>query len=314
MQAVQPNTKQKPVFFDQDGSIDDFVSLITLLTLDKFRLTGISITEANCYGKSAVETTLRILELFSLKNIEVALSNAIAVNHFPTKWREQSSKINKIDILENTQPNYSQLTNDEAADFTAKKILSEEEKTIVILTGPATNLNNTIEKYPEVLEKIEKVYWMAGAFLTDGNVISPDHDGSAEWNIFWDPNSAKKLVATGVKIIFFPLDVCYHVPVDNYLMYHLKKNSKKTLSRLALQMFELTVNEHTRNYMWDVLPTMFLGFPKIGNLANTSIDIEIRGTSVGNIFKTSKGKPIHYANIIDEEIFYEHFIEQLTKF
>lgn len=314
MQTFQSNIKQKPVFFDQDGSIDDLVSLITLLTLDEFRITGISVTEANCYGKYAVESTLRILDLFSAKNIQVSLSNAKAVNPFPTKWRERSSQINSLNALKNTKPDFSLYSEEEAADFTAKTIMNEEEKTIVIATGPATNLNNTIEKHPEILEKIEKIYWMAGAFLTDGNVIAPDHDGSAEWNIFWDPVSAQKLVASGVKIIFFPLDACYHVPVDNYLMYYLKKNSKKKLSKLAHQLFELTSNEHTRNYMWDVLPTMYLGFPDIGSLANTSVDIEIRGTSVGNIFKTSKGKPIHYANIIDEEIFYDHFIHQLTKF
>ncbi len=314
MQATKPKILKIPVFFDQDGSIDDLVSLITLLTLEDFKVTGIAITEANCYRKNAIESTLRILDLFSRNDIEVSTSHATAVNHFPTKWRERSAAINNFEVLKNTNPDFSLLSNDEAADFTAKKIMNEEGKTIVISTGPATNLLNTIQKYPEVIEKIEKVYWMAGAFLSDGNVISPDHDGSAEWNIFWDPVSAKKLIASGVKIILFPLDICYNIPVDNYLMYYLKKNSTKKLSALVHDMFNLTVNVHTRNYMWDVLPTMFLGFPKIGSLTNSSVDIEVRGTSVGNIFKTPQGCPIQYADSVNEEVFYKHFIRQMKKF
>jgi purine nucleosidase len=154
---------------------------------------------------------------------------------------------------------------------------------------------------------------MAGAFLSNGNVIAPDHDGSAEWNIFWDPFSAKKLLASELKIILFPLDACYQVPVDNYFMYFLKKQSKYKLSRLVYSMLELNYKEHSKYFIWDVLPSMFLGFPDIAHLSNTSIDVELRGTSLGNIFKTSKGSPIHYASWIDDEKFYEKFFDQLKQ-
>ena len=314
MQNMHAYFNKRPVFLDMDGATDDMVSLITLLTLHDFRLTGVSVTNGNCYYKNAVESVLRIFSLFCRYDLEVAVSSAKAINAFPTKWREKGKPINKLDVIKDTPPDYSRLSQEEAADFTARKILSEKEKSIVILTGPATNLNNTLEKYPEVIEKIEKVYWMAGAFLSNGNVIAPDNDGSAEWNIFWDPVSARKLLISELKISLFPLDACYQVPVDNYMMYFLKKQSKYKLSQLVYSMLESDFNEHSKYFIWDVLPTICLGFPEIAHLSNTSVDIELRGTSVGNIFKTSKGSPIHYASWIDDEKFYERLFHQLKQF
>jgi purine nucleosidase len=314
MQNIQADSLQKPVFLDMDGATDDLVSLITLMTLPNFRLTGVSVTNGNCYTSDAVESVLRIFNLFCRNDVEVAVSNAKAVNVFPTKWREKGKLINKLSIIKDTTPDYSRLNKEEASEFTARKLMSENEKSYVILSGPATNLFNTIEKYPEVKNKIEKIFWMAGAFFSNGNVISPDHDGSAEWNIFWDPVSARNLLFSGLKITLFPLDACYQVPVDNYLMYFLKKQSKYKLSKLVFRMLDLTYSNHPKFYMWDVLPSLFLGFPEIAHITNTSVDIELRGTSVGNIFKTSKGTPIHYATTIDEEKFYETFLHQLKQF
>jgi purine nucleosidase len=314
MQKVQAVSDQIPVFLDMDGATDDLVSLIILMTLPNFRLTGVSITNGNCYLKNALESVLRIYGLFGRNDLEVAVSDAKAVNVFPTKWREKGKLINNLDVIKDITPDYSKASKVEASEFTAQKILSQEGKSIIILTGPAANLSNTIEKYPEIIEKIEKVYWMAGAFLSNGNVIAPDHDGSAEWNIFWDPISARKLITSDLKIVLIPLDACYQVPVDNYLMYFLKKQSKKhKLSRLVYNMLELNYKDHSKYFIWDVLPSLILGFPEIAHMSNTSIDIELRGTSFGNIFKTSKGSPIHYASLIDDEKFYESFFHQLKQ-
>jgi purine nucleosidase len=308
---MQTGPNQQPVFFDMDGASDDLIALVTLLTLPQYRLTGVSVTNGNCFTENAVQSVLCIFKLFGNTNTQVAVSKAEPLNPFPEKWREKSKLFNGLDITKEITPEMSAFSAEEGADFTARKILAETEKSIVVLTGPATNLSNALEKYPEIIEKIDKVLWMAGAFFENGNVISPDHDGSAEWNIFWDPVSAQKLIKSGLKIILFPLDVCNQVPVDNYLMYHLKKQSKYLLSKLVYSLIRQSANDHTAYYMWDVLPVLFLGFPDFVRLSNTSIDIEIRGTSKGNIFKTSKGSPIYFANCIDDEKFYTYFAKQM---
>lgn len=307
MQSVQPEMVQQPVFLDMDGSIDDLLSLITLLTLQNYRLTGVSVTSGNCYSENASESILRIFNLFEINDIEISISDAKPLNPFPTQWREKSKLFNQLDIIKKLTPDITKISESEAADFLAQKILAEKGNTIIILTGPATNMAKAIEIYPELIEKIEKIYWMAGAFFENGNVISPDHDGSAEWNIFWDPISAQKLIKSGLKLVLFPLDVCNQVPVDNYLMYLLKKQSKFKLSKLVSTVLGQLIVDHSNYAMWDVVPSIVLGFPDTVRISNTSIDVEIRGTSKGNIFKTSKGSPIYFASCIDDEKFYTDF-------
>ncbi|MFA9392867.1 MAG: nucleoside hydrolase [Prolixibacteraceae bacterium] len=304
---------QKPVYHDHDGSEDDFVSLITLLTLDKYRLTGISVTNANCYAEIAVESTLRILELFCRKDVEVAISSEQSINSFPDEWRKNKEFINFIEVLSKQKVDRTRISKMEAADFMAEKILAETEKTTIVLTGPASNLAIAIEKYPEIIGKIEKVLWMAGAFMVDGNVKSPDHDGSAEWNIFWNPNAASSLLKSGIPIVLFPLDACKQLPVDNYVMYQLK-HTESQLSELVHQLFESNYKAHLRYYMWDVLPVVYLGNPGLFQFETSFIDVELRGTSRGNIYRSSKGNKVKYAKFIKDDDFYDYFLDQLTQF
>jgi len=305
---------QKPVFFDQDGSIDDCIALIVLLTFNNFRLTGISLTDGNCYIDSASETTLRILELFNRHDLQLSKSIFSGTHPFPDNWREKSNQIANLDLLKKSIPNFSKISNLEAADFTANCILNEQEKTTVILTGPASNLADAISKYPEIVQKIEKIIWVAGAFLTDGNVIAPDHDGSAEWNIYWDTVSASNLLKSGIPIYLFPLDVCHQVTIDMFLLFNLEGNKESILSQLCRQLIDFKDNNGQKKYFFDLLPVMYLQYPEIFQFDNTSINIEQRGTSMGNIFRSSLGSKIKYAKKVDDESFCELLLEQTSLF
>jgi purine nucleosidase len=304
----------KPVFFDHDGSFDDLISLIFLLTFNNIKLSGISITNACADIEISTENTLRILNLFNRDDVQIAKSSVEGINQFPDLWRKNTAEISLFPRLKKVTPNFNLLSRLEGSDFLAETILREQEKTTVLLTCPATNLMNAIEKYPELIDKIDRVVWMAGAFLSNGNVNAPDHDGSAEWNIFWDPISAQKLIKQGLKIYMFPIDVCQMVSIDNYFLQHLhnKKNSK--LCQLVHAILNLNKElQHTRIFLYDVICTSFLIHHELFRFSSISADIETRGTSLGNIYRTSKGGPIKYANWIDDELFMKVFIDQLKR-
>lgn len=305
---------QKPVLFDHDGSIDDFVALITLLTLSDYKLSGVTITAGNCILDSAVETTLKILSLFCRYDVQVCKSNAKPQVSFPQEWKEKNRNITQVDVLREHKINHLQLVDEEAHDFLARKIKAEKDKVIILMTGPSANVAKMLTKYPEVHCKIDKVLWMGGAFLSDGNVVYPDHDGSAEWNIFWDPSAALSVLKTDVKKCMFPLDVSYMLPVDNYLMFLLEKNIQYKLSNLVYQLFKPEYEVKDKYYMFDVLPVVCLAAPDLFRFDSKSVNIEQRGTSKGNIYRTTNGYKVKQAKIIDEDNFYEYFINQLTLF
>ncbi|CAN0239576.1 unnamed protein product [Ectocarpus sp. 13 AM-2016] len=78
----------------------------------------------------------------------------------------------------------------------AQTLLASESPVTVVATGPLTNLAWVLDNFPEASRKIDKVLIMGGAIDVPGNVFADDvegFDGSAEWNIFWDPPAAKRV-------------------------------------------------------------------------------------------------------------------------
>jgi purine nucleosidase len=305
---------RKPVFFDQDGAIDDIVSLILLLTFKQYRLTGISITDGAGSLETTLQSTLGVLSYFGETDIPIAVSSAKPVHQFPEKWRVRTQYIPELRRLKFVPAGSNFLSGVDGAELLAKKLLAEEEKTTILLTGPATNLVTAITNHPEIAEKIEKVVWMAGAFLSNGNVVAEDHDGSAEWNIFWDPFSAQKLIKMNLKVYMFPIDVCKLTPVDSFLMHSLQCKKRSKLCQLVHQLLLPPFGLHNKFHLWDVVATAWLGNQDLAKFLSISADIEIRGTSMGNIYRTSKGGAIKYANWVDDELFYDFLIQQFKSF
>ncbi|ETJ39531.1 Inosine-uridine preferring nucleoside hydrolase, partial [human gut metagenome] len=71
------------------------------------------------------------------------------------------------------------------------KLKKADDKLILLFTGPLTDLAKALKTDPTIENKIEKLVWMGGTFLEKGNVEEPEHDGTAEWNAFWDPEAVK---------------------------------------------------------------------------------------------------------------------------
>ena len=62
-----------------------------------------------------------------------------------------------------------------------------------IIYGTLTDLARALYETPIIEDKIERLVWMGGTFLTAGNVHEPEHDGTAEWNSFWDPEAVARV-------------------------------------------------------------------------------------------------------------------------
>ncbi len=49
--------------------------------------------------------------------------------------------------------------------------------------------------------------------------LQPGHDGSAEWNAYWDPLALGPVWASRVPLVLVPLDATNQVPVTPELLY-----------------------------------------------------------------------------------------------
>lgn len=76
------------VVLDHDGGIDDFVTLLLLLSRPaEYQLLGINILDADCIANVAANTTIKMLHTLNITNVPVAISTLQGVNPFPDIWR-----------------------------------------------------------------------------------------------------------------------------------------------------------------------------------------------------------------------------------
>lgn len=97
------------------------------------------------------------------------------------------------------------LQDQHAVDFIIETLRAEEEGTVTLCPlGPLTNIAVALKRAPDIADRIQEIVLMGGAYFEVGN-ITP----AAEFNIYVDPEAAKKVFACGAPITVMPLDVTH---------------------------------------------------------------------------------------------------------
>ena len=111
-----------------------------------------------------------------------------------------------LDGVEPWEPNLP-LQSQHAVDFIIETLRGRSAGTVTLATlGPLTNVAAAFERAPDIVERVQRVVLMGGAYFEVGN-ITP----AAEFNIFVDPEAAKIVFASGVPLTVLPLDVTHKV-------------------------------------------------------------------------------------------------------
>lgn len=306
---------KEPILFDHDGSADDFLSLLLLLLMDRVDLIGISITPADCYPDNALETTLKLLMLTKRVDIPISVGQFYGINAFPAEWRAKPKILNALPTLINVPVNTNALYAGESKDFIVETLLTATQPVTLLLTGPCSNLVRALEENATIISNIKRIIWMGGAVDVAGNVRMYNHNGTAEWNVFWDPISAHKLVQMGLTLILIPLDVTNRVVVNLDFLKQLALHSEHLGANLAGQFWATTLDtipayEYTY-FMWDVLATSYLAIPEIFELETLELDIVPQGSNAGQTYRRpGSNQWVQVARHVDEGVFYQYVLRQ----
>ena len=97
------------------------------------------------------------------------------------------------------------LQDQHGVDFIIETLRSEGTSSVTLCPlGPLTNIAMAFERAPDIIERVQEIVLMGGAYFQVGN-ITP----AAEFNIYVDPEAAKIVFGSGVKITVMPLDVTH---------------------------------------------------------------------------------------------------------
>jgi purine nucleosidase len=92
-----------------------------------------------------------------------------------------------------------------AVDFIIQTLRQEPAGTVTLcVLGPLTNIAQAFLTAPDVVDRVQQIVLMGGAYFEVGN-ITP----AAEFNIYVDPEAADIVFRSGVPLVVMPLDVTH---------------------------------------------------------------------------------------------------------
>jgi purine nucleosidase len=299
------------VLFDHDGGVDDYLATMLLLTYPLAGLLGIVVTPADCYINSAVGATRKILDLMGRSDVTVAQSTVRGVHPFPRENRRDSVCIDHFPNLNEADMPAAPLAAETGQQFMIDTLRRADRPVTLLVTGPLSNVAAALDAAPEVEAKIGRLLWMGGALNVNGNVRDSEHDGSAEWNVYWDAPAAHRVWASRVPIVLCPLDITNTVPLTSEFIRRLGKQRRHPISDLAGHCYALV--SHQPYYFWDVLTTAYLGIPEIFTVRDVATDVVPVGPSQGRTRVHPGGRKTTVLDSVDVARFYDHLLEQWAR-
>jgi len=192
----------KNVVIDCDVGIDDALAIMLALGSGELRLSAITTVCGNAEVDKTSNNALKVLEAFDVTDIPVARGYGQPLRRelYTAGYVHGSDGLGDSNIPEPTL----KLDLRHAVDV----ILEEARQggMHLVCLGPLTNLASALVKHPQLAKELEDVTIMAGAFgLTPygfGNVTP-----ISEFNVYVDPEAAKIVFNSGLKLTVVGLDV-----------------------------------------------------------------------------------------------------------
>ncbi|MRH43766.1 ABC transporter substrate-binding protein [Aquibacillus halophilus] len=307
----------KNVYFNHDAGVDDLVSLFLLTQMKDIKLTGVSIIPADGYLEPGTNASRKILDRFNAYEVEVAKSNSRGENPFPSDWRLHTFTVDALPILNESGKMETSVSVLPAHLHMIEKINNTKEKTTLLFTGPLTDLARALDEAPEIEDKIEKLVWMGGTFQEVGNVQEPEHDGTAEWNAYWDPYAVQRVWASGLEIDMVALESTQQVPltldVRNKWASERKFEGVDFLGQCYAAVPPLVHMEtNSTYYLWDVLTTAAVGKPELVTSKQVKSTVWTEVPSQGKTAISDDGRSVNVVyDVLAEDFF--NYITDLAK-
>ena len=187
---------------DTDPGTDDAVAiLIALAHFGDEEILALTTVAGNVNVDVGTRNALRILEHSGRNNIPVYKGEAVPLNRglLTAEWVHGTDGLNGVGFPD---PSKSEESTG-AVDYITQLLQKSEEKITICILGPMTNIGKVLESNPELAKNIEQIIFMGGG-AGFGN-----HTPVAEFNILVDPEAAKIVLNSGVKLVMMGLDVTH---------------------------------------------------------------------------------------------------------
>lgn len=185
------------VIIDTDPGVDDAIAILLALASPELDVRAITTVVGNVSLEKTTRNARRLVELAQRRDVLVAQGCAEAL----AGPSHDASEVHGLDGLGNLEWAEPPLALHPVHAIEAQHAIIEDGPTTLIAIGPLTNLALLVDRYPDVQDQVQRVVMMGGASF-EGNVTP-----AAEFNIWADPEAARKVFEARWPITMMPLDL-----------------------------------------------------------------------------------------------------------
>jgi purine nucleosidase len=198
----------RKIIIDTDPGQDDAVAiLLALASPDELEVLGITAVAGNVPLPLTARNARIVCELAGRTDVPVYAGCDAPLSR-PLVTAEHVHGKTGLDgpvLPDPTMP----LAEGHAVDFIIDTLRREPAGSVTLCPlGPLTNIATAFQRAPDIVERVQQIVLMGGAYFEVGN-ITP----AAEFNIYVDPEAAEIVMKSGVDTVIMPLDVTHKVLV-----------------------------------------------------------------------------------------------------
>ncbi|MFL5917182.1 MAG: nucleoside hydrolase [Gaiellaceae bacterium] len=297
------------ILLDCDPGHDDAIALMLALASPELELLGVTTVAGNQTLQKTTANAIRLLE-FAGREVPVAAGAERPLVREPVV----ASAVHGDTGLDGPDlpPPQSGPLEQHAVDFLADKIREHGGALTLVPTGPLTNVALLLALHPDA--RPERIVLMGGA-IAEGNVTP-----AAEFNIWWDPEAAARVFASGIHVTMVGLDVTHKAL---FTSAHVGRLTGR-VGGMVTELLRFYGEFHRKVYDFDGSPihdaVAVAHVIRDGLLETRHLNIEIdteselcRGRTVVDVWRRSGREPnAHAAVDIDADGFLELLIERLN--
>jgi inosine-uridine nucleoside N-ribohydrolase len=188
-----------PIILDCDPGHDDAIALLLALASPEVELVGVTTVSGNQTLDKTTANALRLLEFVNRTDVPVAAGAdaPLVRERVVAEYVHGETGMDGPDL----PPARTKPIDEHAVDYLAREIDARGGKLTLVPTGPLTNVALLLAMHPGVVP--ERVVLMGGA-AGEGN-----RTPAAEFNIWADPEAARRVFESGIDVTMVGLDVTH---------------------------------------------------------------------------------------------------------
>ncbi|UYP69332.1 nucleoside hydrolase [Thalassobacter stenotrophicus] len=193
----------RKIIIDTDPGQDDAVAILLALGSPELEVLGLTAVAGNVPLPLTQKNARIVCELAGRPDLPVFAGCDRPLRH-PLVTAEHVHGKTGLDGPQMADP-VMPLQEQHGVDFIIDTLRAEPSGTVTLCPlGPLTNIATAFARAPDIIERVQEIVLMGGAYFQVGN-ITP----AAEFNIYVDPEAAKAVFGSGVPLVVAPLDVTH---------------------------------------------------------------------------------------------------------